>query len=111
MTTVTDIKKIVTHFSEQIKQTEHKQEVTVAGRIVSVTEYHEDYFSEDQWVAMNIDDFVGIVNLFVLKSEYDQMKNDLKIGNFVKSTGYVNQLKTPYSIESSIYAYDIQLLK
>ncbi|SFJ63490.1 OB-fold nucleic acid binding domain-containing protein [Paenibacillus sp. UNC496MF] len=101
MPTVTQLRPHVTHFSEEIKlKAQVSQEVTVAGRIDSVSQI------DDSTIVIMLDDYIGQLRVVMSSIMYSHFKSIIDVGNFVSVVGYVNvvshkvagELKSEYSI-------------
>jgi hypothetical protein len=109
MPTVSQLRPYVTHFSEELKlKARARDQVTVAGRIDSVSRIDDDY------TVMVLDDFVGQTRIIMSNIMYNHFKSIIDIGNFVSVEGYVNVVtrKVAGQMESeySIIGYDMNIL-
>lgn len=116
MTTIQVIKSVVTHFSEQLKYTNPLDEVTVAGKIISVTEFSKDFLSDEEnpnpesYVSLVLDDYIGETRVLISSIMYHHYKSIIEIGSFVQIDGLVNLVTAGKFNEYSVVGYDMNTL-
>lgn len=85
---ITDIKKHVTHLSEEIRHiTTHMEEIVVGGKVTQVTPSLSD---KTPTYILVLDDIVGVVRLFVGASFMRAFSDKLQIGEYVFIEAYSN---------------------
>jgi hypothetical protein len=109
MPTISQLRPHVTHFSEEIKlKAQVLDEVTVAGRIDSVSRIDEDY------TVMVLDDYIGQTRIIMSNIMYNHFKSIIDVGNFVSVEGYVNVVSHKVAgdlmSEYSIMGFDMNIL-
>lgn len=106
---VENMKEYVTHFSEQLRnETQHKQEVVVGGKIISIT---PPVLDEYPTYLISLDDHVGTIQVYVPHNMMTSYSNDFEIGKYVFIKGFVSVISR-YIGESlkrdiSVIAYDV----
>lgn len=115
MVTLQDIKSVVTHFSEQIKFTKPSDEVTVAGKIILITKFDDQYFQDEEstqesYIVLVLDDYIGETRIIISNTMYQHYKSIIEVGSFVQIEGLVNLVSTCQSDEYSIVGFNMNTL-
>lgn len=106
---VTEIKKHVTHFSEQLRDLEQEAMVTVGGTITHiVAPVDEEY----PLYVVILDDKVGTIHTVVPDSMMDAYPEQFKVGQTIFIEGFVNiitrQIRKEKKKDVSIFAFSMK---
>lgn len=109
MLNVTELKKYVTHFSEQLKlEAKYKEDVIVGGKITSIT---PPMTEEYPLHSMIVDDHVGLLHIYIPPDMFTAYHDSFVQGEYVFVKGIVNvisrQVKGDIQRDYSVIAYDI----
>ncbi len=109
---INQIRNVASHFSEQLKDLQHGDEVKVAGKITGVTIIPADFFSADTHpiVAVTLDDYIGETRVILRQSYYEHLIPIMSVGDFIVASGLINVVSSSYKKEHSVYAYEVHPL-
>lgn len=85
---VSELRKYVTHFSEELKfKTGHRDEVLVGGQIKNIV---PPILEEFPMYLIIVDDMVGTLHIYASEKLYKAYSEHLQIGKHVFVKGFVN---------------------